>query len=65
MQQHYDDSRKAASDPSRKPYRRPEIIEWGSVVDLTRSFTSGTGDPSLTTTGTAGNFRTPPRLPPG
>ncbi len=31
----------------KKPYRKPEIVEWGSIVDLTRgvqaSYQDGTG----------------------
>jgi hypothetical protein len=32
------------NDLSRKPYQKPDLIEWGSLADLTRGLASGFQD---------------------
>ena len=51
----------AAASSRKKTYRRPEILDWGSVVDLTLGPTVGLGDrgPGLS----GGGFREPPFPP--
>ncbi len=48
--------------PAKKVYRAPEIIEWGSVVDLTNTFLNGLIDPTFG--GSVPGFREPPPFPP-
>ncbi len=33
-----------SEDSGRKPYRKPQVVEWGSVLDLTRGSFGGYTD---------------------
>ncbi len=47
---------------SARPYSKPQIIEWGSIVELTGNFRNGAVDPMFGVGGSAVGFRQP--LPP-
>ena len=48
------------SSDSAKPYSKPQIIEWGSIVELTGNFLNGAVDPNFGVGGTVPGFRPPP-----
>ena len=54
-------SQDPTAEPQAQPYRPPRIIEWGSILDLTRGSLAGYQD--ATFGGSDPLFRRPP--PPG
>ena len=38
------DAAPQATEPCRRPYRKPELLEWGSIVDLTAGGLNAPGD---------------------
>lgn len=49
---------------SKKVYREPELVEWGSIMDLTRGGMAGGEDGDFTGTNPFFGPPLPPRLPP-
>ncbi len=50
-----------ALQPGGRPYHKPEILELGAILDLTRNFLNGTVDPIYGSDGSGTGFRGPRR----
>jgi len=53
-------SKNPAATAAHKPYNKPQITEWGSIVELTGNFLNGAVDPMFGVSGTVPGLRPPP-----
>ncbi len=58
------DAAARAVETSKRPYRQPELLEWGSIVDLTAGGLNAPGDFPFGG-GTRPEFFAPPGMPGG